>query len=102
MARVQADMSKPSGAMVRVAAMAKWVVMDMERRILTGIGRGEKIAALQQPEHRNRRCQGDHRRPVHPKAGRACFPPYLVSRQLLPFSLSRRAERGLSARRRST
>ena len=34
LARVQADMSKPSGAMVTVAAMPKTVVMDMARRML--------------------------------------------------------------------
>ena len=34
LASVQADMSKPSGAMVTVAAMPNTVVMDMARRML--------------------------------------------------------------------
>lgn len=42
-ARVQADMSKPSGAMVMVAPMAKIVVMDMERRIFTMLAAEKKL-----------------------------------------------------------
>ena len=42
-ARLQADMSKPSGAMVRVAPTAKMVVMDMERRMLTALAAEKKL-----------------------------------------------------------
>ena len=42
-ARVQADMSKPLGAMVMVAPMAKMVVMDMERRILIALAGERKL-----------------------------------------------------------
>ncbi len=49
MARVQADISKPSGAMVRVAPMAKMVVMDMERRILTALAGEKKLPPCSSP-----------------------------------------------------
>ena len=43
-ARVQADMSKPPGAMVMVAPTAKMVVMDMDRRILTVLAAERKLS----------------------------------------------------------
>ena len=44
-ASVQADMSNPSDAIVMVAAMAKIVVIDMERKMLTALV-SEKKASL--------------------------------------------------------